>query len=165
MPSPRRPATPAPAGVVLALVVLAGCASAPTQAGPTTTTAGSSRAASSPSTPAPASSRSTPAPASSPSTAAPASSPPAARVVEVSVRISGGTVEPPPSSVEVEEGATVRLRVTSDTADELHVHGYDEEETLAPGRESVLEFVADRSGAFEVETHESGRTLLRLLVR
>ena len=155
MPSSRRPATPAPAGVVLALVVLAGCASAPTQAGPTTATAGSSRAVS-PSTPAEASTASTP---------APASSPPAARVVEVSVRISGGTVEPPPSSVEVEEGATVRLRVTSDTADELHVHGYDEEEALAPGRESVLEFVADRSGAFEVETHESGRTLLRLLVR
>ncbi|MDP9418361.1 MAG: cupredoxin domain-containing protein, partial [Actinomycetota bacterium] len=83
----------------------------------------------------------------------------------VAVRIRNGEVDPPPRRVEVEAGTEVRLEVTSDTADEVHVHGYDEELVLTPGGSQILTFVADQPGVFEVETHDSGLQLLQLVVR
>lgn len=85
-------------------------------------------------------------------------------VVEVSVTLRDGTVEPAPDRVKVPEGSRVRLVVTSDVDDEVHVHGYDAELVLEAGRSTTLEFVADQSGVFEVETHEGGLELLRLQV-
>ena len=107
-------------------------------------------------------------PASTPTGSSPASpsapsSPAAATEVQVSVR--DGEVTPPPGRVPVAVGDRVRLTVTSDVADELHVHGYDEEVSLRPGEPASLEFVADEAGLFEVETHESSLILLTLLVR
>lgn len=85
------------------------------------------------------------------------------RLVEVSV--ADGRVTPPPSRVEVDQGEQVRVVVTSDRADTLHLHGYDLEAAVAPGAPGVIEFTADQGGQFELETHESGLILLQLLVR
>jgi hypothetical protein len=79
--------------------------------------------------------------------------------------ISSGSADPPLDRVTVAQGVTVRIVVTADEADELHLHGYDLTAALEPGREAVLEFVADRSGLFELETHHSGLVLLQLAVR
>ena len=84
---------------------------------------------------------------------------------EVKVTITGGKVSPPPSHVDVTKGTVVRIIVTSDVDDELHVHGYDEEVELPAGKPSSVEFRASRTGSFEVETHESGLQLFQLLVR
>lgn len=62
-------------------------------------------------------------------------------------------------------GARVVLAVTSDTADELHVHGFDQSVELKPGRRTTLELTADSPGLFEVELHESGLLLVQLEVR
>ncbi|QYC44283.1 hypothetical protein Nocox_33565 [Nonomuraea coxensis DSM 45129] len=89
----------------------------------------------------------------------------ASRPTRIDVRISGRTVTPPPGRVEIEEGAKVRLEVTADRTDTVHVHGFDLERPLTPGIPAVIEFTADRSGLFEVETHESGLVLTQLVVR
>ena len=60
---------------------------------------------------------------------------------------------------EVAQGATVEIIVTSDVADELHVHGYDLYADLEPGVAATVSFVADIPGVFEVEL-ESGHVLL-----
>ncbi|MDQ7907610.1 hypothetical protein RB614_24110 [Phytohabitans sp. ZYX-F-186] len=86
-----------------------------------------------------------------------------ARLVEVTVR--GGEVDPAPGRVTVRKGERVRLVVHSDVADEVHVHGYDREAAVGPGHDATIEFVADQTGLFEVETHETGMLLTQLLVR
>ncbi|WP_411106334.1 hypothetical protein [Streptomyces sp. cmx-4-9] len=88
---------------------------------------------------------------------------PADRTVVLSVR--SGKVSPAPARTEVKRGERIALRVTSDRADTLHVHGYDRELALPAGQEATLVLTADRTGLFEVETHESGLVLTQLLVR
>jgi len=52
------------------------------------------------------------------------------------------------------QGETVRLVVTSaDTSSDVHVHGYDIDGALAPGKPARFDFVAKHSGRFEVELH------------
>ena len=87
------------------------------------------------------------------------------KVVEISVAVTDGTVRPKPRRVEVDRDSQVRLLVTIDVDDTLHVHGFDIEEPLEAGRTTTVELVADQSGIFEVETHESELELLQLEVR
>jgi hypothetical protein len=61
-------------------------------------------------------------------------------------------------------GTAVTLVVTSDVADEVHVHGYDIEKELTPGTPVTLQFDATIAGVFEVELHEANTVLLRLQV-
>ncbi|MGH4008083.1 MAG: hypothetical protein ACRDTH_07980 [Pseudonocardiaceae bacterium] len=83
----------------------------------------------------------------------------------ISARISNGKVEGVPARVEVDRGTPVRIEVTSDRSDELHIHGYDKTVPLALGHPAVAQFVADLPGVFEVETHGSGLLLFQLVVR
>ncbi|MFD7715541.1 hypothetical protein [Streptomyces sp. NPDC059814] len=96
-------------------------------------------------------------PASTPAEPAPGTT------LEISVR--DGKVSPAPGRAEIKKGRTVRLRVRSDHDDTLHVHGYDKEARLPAGRTVTLTFTADRTGLFEVETHESDLLLTQLVVR
>ena len=66
--------------------------------------------------------------------------------------------------VPVALGTSVSLVVTSDVADEVHLHGYDIEKELSPGQPATLQFTADVAGVFEVELHHAGTVLLRLQV-
>ncbi|MFG3349759.1 hypothetical protein ACGF1Z_32445 [Streptomyces sp. NPDC048018] len=104
--------------------------------------------------------------ATTPGTGAPRTTPaapPGGRTLTIA--ISGNSVQPPPSRVELKKGERLTLQVTSDRADTLHVHGYDRETELPPGRQATLTLTADRTGLFEVETHESGLVLTQLVVR
>jgi plastocyanin len=91
--------------------------------------------------------------------AAPADTTVDARVQE------GRIVSDTPKRVEVAQGDTVRIVVRSDVADTIHLHGYGAEAPVKPGTPATLTFTADRTGLFEVETHESGLQLFQLLVR
>ncbi|MFF5930695.1 hypothetical protein [Streptomyces hydrogenans] len=109
---------------------------------------------------------STPASASPSPSSAPARTPdptPTGRTLDI--RVTGSTVTPAPSRVELKKGERITLRVTSDRPDTVHVHGYDREATLTPGTPAALTLTADRTGLFEVETHESGLVLTQLVVR
>jgi len=145
------------AGAVAAVLTLAGCGSdspSGTQAGPAATApaAGTPPAGTAPT-----------ATADGAGPAAQATN--AARVKTITVRVADGKVTPKPGRVSVARGETVRLVVTSDVADEVHVHAYDQEAPLTPGKPATLQFVASQPGLFEVETHHSGLILFQLLVR
>lgn len=86
------------------------------------------------------------------------------QVVEVRVSVADGKVKPATRRVEVERDSQVRLLITSDVDDDVHVHGYDIEAALEAGRTTTVELVADQQGVFEVETHDGGLTLLQLQV-
>ncbi|WP_405689006.1 hypothetical protein [Streptomyces sp. NBC_00057] len=79
--------------------------------------------------------------------------------------VSHGKVSPAPGRTEIKKGRIIELRVRSDHADTLHVHGYDKEARLPAGKTVTLTFTADRTGLFEVETHESDLLLTQLVVR
>jgi hypothetical protein len=86
----------------------------------------------------------------------------AGRRIEVSVadgRVSGAT-----GRVPVEVGEQVTLAMTSDVADEVHLHGYDLTAELTPGEPAELTFPATVPGVFEVELHHAGTVLLSLQV-
>jgi hypothetical protein len=83
----------------------------------------------------------------------------------ISVRISDGKVMGVPGQVEVNRGSRVRIEVTSDRSDEVHIHGYDKTVKLVPGQPGAVQFVAEVPGVFEVETHDSGLLLFQLVVR
>lgn len=69
------------------------------------------------------------------------------------IRVRGGEVVGGPQDIEVERGDTVRIVVTSDAPDEIHLHGYDITRRPAPGRPARFRFRADAEGAFEIESH------------
>jgi heme/copper-type cytochrome/quinol oxidase subunit 2 len=81
------------------------------------------------------------------------------------VTFQKGRVRTASKRVVVPLNSTVRLRVTSDVADEVHVHGVDEYIDLKPGTEVVRDVVARIPGTFEVELHDAGDLLFTLQVR
>jgi hypothetical protein len=135
------------AGLVLAL---SGCA------GTADPSASSSPGTSAPVTSAPEVSS----PASSSPTAAP-TTPAGQRIV---VAVTAGQVTGDTGRVPVAVGEQVTLVVTSDVADELHVHGYDLRTALTAGTPAELSFQATVPGVFEVELHDAGTVLLTLQV-
>jgi hypothetical protein len=66
--------------------------------------------------------------------------------------------------LEYDAGDRIRFRVSSDRADEVHVHGYDVEEEIPAGGTATLSFPADIEGIFEVELHESEAQIAELRV-
>jgi len=93
-----------------------------------------------------------------------AAAPPVTRI-----SLKGGVIEGAVKSIEVARGDTVRIEVSSDVDDEIHLHGYDIEKEAAPGKPARFKFKADVEGAFELESHaaeDAGKEPLvaRLLV-
>ncbi|MDQ3767281.1 MAG: hypothetical protein M3346_08055 [Actinomycetota bacterium] len=85
------------------------------------------------------------------------------QVIEVDV--SGGEVNGVGPTVEVAVGERVAIDVSSDTDDEVHVHGYDVMTPVSPSRPAQLAFVADLPGAWEVELENAGLLLFELRVQ
>jgi heme/copper-type cytochrome/quinol oxidase subunit 2 len=81
----------------------------------------------------------------------------------IEIEIEAGRVQGP-GRIEVSQGDQVRLVVRADVSDEVHVHGYDIFEDVAPGMEAVVSFRADIPGIFEVELESAGLLLTRLEV-
>ena len=73
--------------------------------------------------------------------------------------VKAGRLASGPAIIQVREGEAVTLRVSSDANDELHLHGFDLHARLTPGATAELEFVANRTGRFGLEMHESHREL------
>jgi FtsP/CotA-like multicopper oxidase with cupredoxin domain len=81
------------------------------------------------------------------------------------------TVDPGPlltsakvTKIRVAKGDTVRFRVRSATAEEVHVHGYDLKKELSPGKVARMSFKATIEGIFEIELEHSATQLAQLRV-
>ena len=83
----------------------------------------------------------------------------------IELTITGGNVEGGVRREQVKQGAQVTIRVTSDVADELHVHTYDLTLDLVPGQSGDLTFLAKVPGVFEVELEDRHKKVLELEVR
>jgi FtsP/CotA-like multicopper oxidase with cupredoxin domain len=69
------------------------------------------------------------------------------------IQIEGGTVVGGAKTIEVSKGDTVRIVVSSDATDEIHLHGYDITRNAGPGQPARFRFKANAEGAFEIESH------------
>ena len=81
------------------------------------------------------------------------------------IRIRGGEPVGGEAEVTVKNGETIRLSISSDVADEVHVHGYDLSKEIAPGKPVRFRFKADIEGLFEVELEQRGVPIAQLEVR
>jgi hypothetical protein len=75
------------------------------------------------------------------------------------IRVRDGRPVGGPRKLAFTSGETARIDVSSDAPGEVHLHGYDIERRMAPGRPARLRFQADIEGVFELEDHESGAQL------
>ena len=82
----------------------------------------------------------------------------------VPIVIEGGSPVGGVKTIEVKQGDPVRLEFRSDRAGEVHIHGYDKELELKPGKRSRVSFPATIEGVFEVESHATEQQLAKLKV-
>lgn len=101
-----------------------------------------------------------------PTTVARSSAPPAtpARTV-LAVTVRGGSVVEGGSRQRATLNEAVTIRVTSDVADEVHVHGYEKKFTVAAGQTGEVTFNANIPGVFEIEFERSHKQLFTMEVR
>jgi hypothetical protein len=97
--------------------------------------------------------------------AGPSSAPKGGTGQVIALTVTEGTVSGATGRVPVPLGSTVRVQVTADVADEVHVHGYDLMTDTVPGQPVTIEFKADIPGVFEVELEQSKLPLTRLQVQ
>ncbi len=96
--------------------------------------------------------------------AAPRATPPPAPRVE-RLRLRDGAPAGAVRTLRYEDGDTVRLRFTSNVADEVHVHGVDRYVDVPAGGTASTRFAAPGEGIFEIESHTTGELIARLEVR
>jgi hypothetical protein len=58
----------------------------------------------------------------------------------------------------------VRFVVTSNTEQDVHVHGYDIEKTVPAGGRATFSFKATSQGVYEVESHTTEEQIAKLKV-
>lgn len=71
------------------------------------------------------------------------------------IKLAGGRLAAGDATLKAKQGDTVTIKVTSDAADELHLHGYDLSFDLESGKPVERTFTADQAGQFEAELHEA----------
>lgn len=115
--------------------------------------------AATPTTPAPA----TTTPAEATTAEADHAPPPAPEFARIRVRDGeplGGV-----QTITVQKGERARIEISSQgTTDEIHLHGYDLYRDLKAGSGVRLSFEADAEGIFEIELHDMGTQIGRLVV-
>ena len=75
----------------------------------------------------------------------------------VNAKPQGGVQE-----LDFTKGDQIRLPVDSDTADEIHVHGYDLQKDVAAGGSVTFAFRATIDGRFVVELEDHGEQIAEL---
>lgn len=91
---------------------------------------------------------------------------PASQEVAVDIAIKDGEVTPHGDRVDVKVGQEITLRITSDAAEEIHVHS-DPEHTyqVKPGDSVEKSLTIDTPGQVAVEAHHLDATVVQLVVR
>jgi outer membrane lipoprotein SlyB len=89
----------------------------------------------------------------------------AAKPVEVRIVVENGAPTGGIVRQTVSKGDRVVLVVTSDVADEIHLHGYDRSKDVPAGGTIRLPFTAGLPGRFEVELEQRGVQIADLTVQ
>jgi hypothetical protein len=74
--------------------------------------------------------------------------------------LTGGKI----TKIEAKQGDTVRFRVRSPVAEEVHVHTYDIMKDLEPNKTVTVSLEADITGIFEIEFEHAGEQIAELRV-
>jgi FtsP/CotA-like multicopper oxidase with cupredoxin domain len=74
--------------------------------------------------------------------------------------LTGGKI----TKIEAKQGDTVRFRVRSPVAEEVHVHTYDIMKDLEPNKTVTVSFKATITGIFEIEYEHAGEQIAELRV-
>lgn len=163
---PRRLGVRAPAGILLAvtaLVALSACGNSNEPTGGATSPSTSST------TPSSTPSETTPSesPSSEPSDTPSATPTDTPKPAKVRIKVEAGVVTGAPETLQVSVGQTVRITITSDVPEELHVHGIEQSLDLPAGEKQILEFVVPAdpgAGLYDVELETSGLPLFKIQV-
>lgn len=65
--------------------------------------------------------------------------------------VKNGVLVSGEKALSVTQGDMVTIKITSDEAEEFHLHGYDESIELEKNKEAKLSFTADKTGRFPYE--------------
>ena len=87
---------------------------------------------------------------------------PAAQAKVITVRVVGGQPQGGIQRPTVDQGDKVVLVVRTDSGEGVHLHGYNIEKDVVPGKPVRLPFTANIAGRFEVELHPTD-TLLAVI--
>jgi hypothetical protein len=80
------------------------------------------------------------------------------------ITVEGGKPAGGIETIEVNKGDQIRFAVTSDVADEIHVHGYDLMKDVEAGGKVSFSFPAKIDGEFEVELENRAEQIANLVV-
>jgi hypothetical protein len=69
------------------------------------------------------------------------------------VDIKGGEPVGGVQDIKVKKGDRVTIVVSADAEDDIHLHGYDIEKPVEPGKPATFKFTANIEGIFEMESH------------
>jgi heme/copper-type cytochrome/quinol oxidase subunit 2 len=95
-----------------------------------------------------------------------AANPPAPGNLTVNVTIANGQVNPANATLQAKVGQPIIFHVTSDAADELHVHSVpDHKFEIAAAPNQSFQFSVDVPGNVDVELHHLDRTIATIQVR
>lgn len=83
----------------------------------------------------------------------------------ITIRVVGGVPQGGIARPKVKKGDRVVIVVRTDAGEEVHMHGYDIERTVTPGKPVRLPFTATIPGRFEVELHHPDSVLAVVEVR
>ena len=82
----------------------------------------------------------------------------------ISIGFAGGLVDIADDRYAVARHGIVEIAITSDVAEEVHVHGYNIRRAIEAGVTTTMRFPADIPGVFEVELEDSRVPLFELTV-
>jgi hypothetical protein len=84
--------------------------------------------------------------------------------LDATITVQDGKPKGGVQDLKVKKDGPVHLTVTSDTADEIHIHGYDLHKDVDKGGTVTFDFPAKIDGAFIIELEQAKQTLANLAV-
>jgi hypothetical protein len=84
--------------------------------------------------------------------------------LNATITVENGKPKGGVQDLKVKKGGSVHLVVKSDTADEVHIHGYDLHKDVTKGATVTFDFPAKIDGGFIIELEDAKQTLANLAV-
>lgn len=83
----------------------------------------------------------------------------------VRIEVKGGEPVGGAAEIELDKDERAAIDVTAEEADEAHLHGYDVQKKLVPGKTAKFRFRAHLEGVYEMELHHHGTPIATVTVK